>query len=354
MFKNALSTAHRMLKNSTGFRALCTGPPVALNGIGRIGKSVLRQSFDANVNIVAVNQPKADIKAVANALMYDTVYGTFNKKVKIYNDTLCIDGRHVKVFHEENVEKIKWKDVPIEYVIDSSGKCDENQKAMKHIQAGAKKVLTTTLSKDIPMFIKGRNFETYKKSVNVVSCGSSTGNCATLLVQILHKKFGVLNCMMSTTHPLSPNQHVHDGLGFKSGVGNIMSSSTGAAVAFSSTFPDLKDKVHADAARVPVLNVSLLKIFMNVKEKVTVDAIKADIVSKVQSELKDVLNYVDDSFVSSDFIGCQYSGVVDFHQIQVIDNLISIGVWYDNEMGYACRVLDLVKHMAEVDAKSTK
>ncbi|VVC37651.1 Glyceraldehyde 3-phosphate dehydrogenase, catalytic domain,NAD(P)-binding [Cinara cedri] len=354
MFKNTLLTVHKGLKHVVFSRTICNGPKVAINGIGRIGKSVLRESFKNNVNIVAVNQPSVDIKAVAKALMYDTVHGPFSKVVTIHDKNLCIDGRLVKVFHEATLEKIPWKTVPIDYVIDVTGKCNEEKDAMKHINAGAKKVLVTSLSKDIPIFVKGVNFESYKNTMKVVSCGSSTGNSAAPLMKVLHSKFGILNCMGTTTHPMRSFQHIHDGLGFKSAVANIGLDSTGAAITIGSSLPDLKCNIHIDASSVPVLNVSLLKLYMNFENQATVDAIKTEIANKAESELKDVLHYVDDKLVSSDFISCQYSGVVDFNQIQVIDNLISIGIWYDNEVGYACRMLDFVKHMAEIDAKKTK
>ncbi|VVC45944.1 Glyceraldehyde 3-phosphate dehydrogenase, catalytic domain,Glyceraldehyde/Erythrose phosphate [Cinara cedri] len=324
--------------------------PVAINGMGRIGKCLMRLAFSRGINIVAVNQPFATSEMIAHSLKYDTVHGKYTGSVCANDGYLCINGKCVRLYHEQNPEKIPWKDTSVKYVIDATGKFTVQEALSKHLTAGAKKVVLTAPSKDVPMFVKGVNFDTLKNTLNVVSNASCTTNCAAPLIHLMNKKFGVNNCLLTTTHAVTSTQQVHDGLNYRSAYGNIVPSATGAAKAVGLVIPELKGKVDGDSARVPTLDVSLLKLYMNVKNEVTVEAIKSEIKTQAAGSMKGVVTYIDDQkYVSSDFLGSHYSSIVDFKQIQVIDKFVTISAWYDNEMGYANRVLDLIKHVMQVD-----
>ncbi|XP_050439060.1 uncharacterized protein LOC126844722 [Adelges cooleyi] len=327
-------------------------PRVAINGFGRIGKCLLRLADTKDVNVVAVNQPFVDVKQVAHSLKYDTVHGAFDGLVEVKEDFIIINGKPIKIFHEKKPEDIKWKDASVDYVLEASGVFTTVEAAKKHIAGGAKKVVISAPSKDAPTFVKGVNFNEYKKCMEVVSNASCTTNCAAPVIKILHSAFGVENCLLTSIHSMTATQAVHDGLTKRSGPFNIISGTTGAAKAVTLVLPELKGKINGDAARVPTLDVSLAKLFVNVKETVCVDSIKEEIKKQAMACMKDVVYYHEDKCVSSDFIGTQFSSVVDFNQIITIDKFISIGAWYDNEVGYACRVLDLVKHMISEDSKS--
>ncbi|KAL4085353.1 hypothetical protein QTP88_027212 [Uroleucon formosanum] len=225
-------------------------------------------------------------------------------------------GKTVTVYTEKDPEKIKWKESQVEYVIDSTGKFTEVEAAKKHIAAGAKKVIISAPSKDAPMFVKGVNFDKYKKDMTVVSNASCTTNCAAPLM---------------------------------SGVGNIAHSTTGAAKAVGIVIPELKGKVTGDSIRVPVLDVSLLKLYIKVKKPVKLEELTC-----AKFWESDVISYIDDKCVSSDFIGSYCSAIVDFHQVSMMDDkFLTIGAWYDNESGYSKRLLDLYKHMVNVDKEKS-
>ncbi|KAL4085185.1 hypothetical protein QTP88_027044 [Uroleucon formosanum] len=325
--------------------------PFAINGFGRIGKCVLRTALYENLNVVAINEPGANIEAIARSLKYDTVHGMFPGNISVKGDGCCldIDGKTVTVYTEKDPEKIKWKESQVEYVIDSTGKFTEVEAAKKHIAAGAKKVIISAPSKDAPMFVKGVNFDKYKKDMTVVSNASCTTNCAAPLMHIINQKFGVEHCLLTTVHAVTSSQHVLDGVHHRSGVGNIAHSTTGAAKAVGIVIPELKGKVTGDSIRVPVLDVSLLKLYIKVKKPVKLEELTC-----AKFWESDVISYIDDKCVSSDFIGSYCSAIVDFHQVSMMDDkFLTIGAWYDNESGYSKRLLDLYKHMVNVDKEKS-
>ncbi|KAL5232788.1 hypothetical protein ACI65C_000198 [Semiaphis heraclei] len=213
--------------------------------------------------VVAINEPGANIEDISNSLKYDTVHGKFSKPVIIKDEnTLAIDGKRVKVFHEREPENIKWGELPVEYVIDSTGKFTEIEKAKRHMAAGVKKVIISAPSKDAPMFVKGVNFDKYTKDMTVVSNASCTTNCAAPLLNIINKHFGVEHCLLTTVHAMTSSQPVLDGVKQRSAAGNMVHSTTGAAKAVGIVIPELKGKVNGDSIRVPVLDVSLLKLYI--------------------------------------------------------------------------------------------
>ncbi|XP_001943699.2 glyceraldehyde-3-phosphate dehydrogenase-like [Acyrthosiphon pisum] len=327
----------------------CTGlPPMAINGFGRIGKCVLRMALHEDVNVVAINQPGAKIEDIARSLKFDTVHGTFAGNVSVKGDNcLDIDGKTVRLYNEKDPEKIKWKELQVEYVIDSTGKFTEVEPAKKHLAAGVKKVIISAPSKDAPMFVRGVNFDKYKKDMTVVSNASCTTNCAAPLINIINQKYGVEQCLLTTVHAVTSSQQVHDGVKASSAISNIAHSTTGAAKAVGIVIPELKGKVTGDSIRVPVLDVSLLKLYINVKKSVKLEELMCPKLWECE-----VISYINDKLASSAFIGSYCSAIVDFRQISVMGNkFMTIGAWYDNEMGYAKRLLDLYNHMVKVDNK---
>ncbi|KAL5232767.1 hypothetical protein ACI65C_000177 [Semiaphis heraclei] len=239
-------------------------PPFAINGFGRIGKCVLRLALDLDMNVVAINEPGANIEKIKHSLIYDTVHRNLFKHVIIKDEnTLDIDRKIVKVFHESEPENIKWGELPVDYVIESTGKFTEIEKAKRHMAAGVKKVIISAPSKDAPMFVMGVNFDKYTKDMTVVSNASGTTNCAAPLLNIINKHFGVEHCLLTTVHAMTSSQPVLDGVKQRSAAGNMVHSTTGAAKAVGIVIPELKGKVNGDSIRVPVLDVSLLKLYIS-------------------------------------------------------------------------------------------
>ncbi|XP_015369080.1 PREDICTED: glyceraldehyde-3-phosphate dehydrogenase-like [Diuraphis noxia] len=325
----------------------------AINGFGRIGKCVLRLAIQNDMNVVAINEPSVNISAIANSFKYDTVHGMFPGVVDIKGDSLDINGKIIRVYTEKNPEKIKWKELPVNYVIDSTGSFTEVSKAKKHIEAGVKKVIISAPSKDAPMLVKGVNFDQYRKTMSVVSNASCTTNCAAPLIHIINNTFGVEYCLLTTVHAMTSSQNVLDTVKQRSASGNIVHSTTGAAKAVGIVIPELKGKVTGDSVRVPTLDVSLLKLYLIVKNPVKLVAIKCAIWKDATQNNDTVISYIDDTekLVSTDFVGSQCSAIVDFSQVSVIgDKFVTIGAWYDNEMGYSSRLLDLYTHMVKMDS----
>ncbi|XP_050524317.1 uncharacterized protein LOC126895986 [Daktulosphaira vitifoliae] len=301
--------------------------------------------------ITAINEPFASIEEIARSLVYDSIHGPFDKSIKVKDNELILHGKSIRVFHECKPENIKWKDTDVNYILDASGQFSTVELAMKHITAGAKKVIITTPSRNAPIFVKGVNFFNYRKSMKIVSCASCTTNCAAPIIKIIHDKFCVHNCLLTSVHSMTTSQTIQDDTTkIRSGPGNFIPSTTGAGKAVGILIPELQGKIHGDAVRVPIMNVSLLKLFINVKKEMTLDDVKKEIMEQAKSKMKGIVHYNDDYCVSSDFIGCEHSAVVDMNYMNAINKLILINAWYDNEKGYAKRVLDLLSYMIEKDA----
>ncbi|XP_022183052.1 glyceraldehyde-3-phosphate dehydrogenase-like [Myzus persicae] len=280
------------------------------------------------------------------------MHGMFPGVVSVKGDCLNINGKIVHVYKEENPENIKWKELPVDYVIESTGRFTEVKAAKKHMATGVKKVIISAPSKDAPMFVKGVNFDKYKNKMTVVSNASCTTNCAAPLMHIINNQFGVEYCLLTTVHAMTSSQQILDGVNQRSAPGNIVHSTTGAAKAVGIVIPELKGKVTGDSIRVPTLDVSLLKLYIIVKNPATLENIKCAIWKNAATVENSVVSYIEDTenLVSSDFVGSQYSAIVDFNQVSVIgDKFVTIGAWYDNEMGYSSRLLDLYTHMVKMD-----
>ncbi len=324
---------------------------VAINGFGRIGRMVLRAGWnDKKINFVAIND-LTDTNTLAYLLKYDSVHGTFSEKVSSTKNSIKVGNKNIKVFSERNPESLPWRDLNIDVVIESTGIFRTYESAHKHIYAGAKKVLLSAPPKDdkIKMYVYGVNHKKIKKNEKIISNASCTTNCLAPVIKVLHEKFGVKRGLMTTVHAYTNDQKILD-LPHKdlrrarAAAENIIPTSTGAAKAISKVIPALNGKLHGIAIRVPVKDGSLVDLTVELKKKPTTEQINAEIKKASKTNLKGILEYVSHPIVSTDIIGNSHSSIFDAEFTCEIDkNFVKILSWYDNEWGYSCRMIDMVK-----------
>ncbi len=329
---------------------------VAINGFGRIGRFVLRQAMKRNdVEIVAVNDI-VPAPSLAYLFKYDSVHGQYKGSVKSEGDKLIIDGHSVQVCSETDPAKLPWKDLNIDYVVESTGRFTNAEDAGKHIKAGAKRVLISAPAKgDIPTFVMGVNEEKYNPATDtIISNASCTTNSLGPITKVLLNNFGIDEGLMTTIHALTATQPTVDGpskkdlRGGRGALGNIIPSSTGAAKAVALCLPEIKGKLTGMAFRVPIVDVSVVDLTVKLSKSTSYEEICNKMKEASETSMKGILQYCDEDVVSSDFIGSTYSAIFDSKAgIALNDRFYKIIAWYDNEMGYATRVVDLLAYMAE-------
>jgi glyceraldehyde 3-phosphate dehydrogenase len=331
---------------------------VGINGFGRIGRLAFRASVLRNdIDIVGIND-LIDVEYMAYMLKYDTIHGGFKGTVSVKDGHLVVNGNTIRVTAEKDPANLKWNEVGAEYVIESTGLFLTREKAEAHLKAGAKRVILSAPSKDdTPMFVPGVNHTTYKKEMDIISNASCTTNCLAPITKVLHDNFGIVEGLMTTVHSTTATQKTVDGpsakdwRGGRAASGNIIPSSTGAAKAVTKVIPELKGKLTGMAFRVPTLNVSVVDLTCRLEKATDYDAIKAAMKKASETTLKGILGYTEDEVVSSDFIGDARTSIFDAKAgIMLNANFVKIVAWYDNEWGYSCKVVELVRHMAKVDA----
>ncbi len=327
---------------------------VAINGFGRIGRLIFRIGFDAGLDIVAVNDV-VPTEVCAHLLKYDSVFGRYRRKVEAKSGVMFVDGKEVKVFSESDPEKLPWKDLGVDIVIEASGKFTERDKAEKHLKAGAGKVVITAPAKNPDVtIVLGANEDKYKSDYRIISNASCTTNCFAMLVKVLHERFKIAKGELTTIHSYTNDQRVLDAphkdlRRARSAATNIIPTSTGAAKAIYDIFPDLRGKLTALAIRVPTPNVSACDFTCLVERSISKEDVNLAFKEYSETKLKRYLVYTEDDIVSSDIIGEPASCVFDAKLTDVVDgNLVKVVGWYDNEYGYSCRVVDFVKYIAEV------
>jgi len=326
---------------------------VAINGLGRIGRPVLKLCLERGIDVVAVND-LADAKVLAYLLKYDSVYGNYDKKVEAGKDFLKINGKTIKVFAERDPEKLPWKSLGVDIVIESTGFFEEE--ADKHIKAGAKKVIISAPSKKCDVtVVLGVNEEKLKKEHKVISMGSCTTNCLAPVAKVLNDNFGIKKAFMTTVHAYTNDQKILDvpHEKFRRGRGaavNIIPTSSGATKSVAEVIPELKGKMDGLALRVPVACGSIVDFVVELDKEVTKDQINDALKKAAIGKMKGILQYTEDEIVSSDVIRNPSSSVVDGLSTQVINdvdgkkgNFVKILSWYDNEFGYSNRMVDLIK-----------
>jgi len=329
---------------------------IGINGFGRIGRIVLRAALAKGVNVVAINDPFIPLDYMVYMFKYDSTHGRFKGEVKHEDGLLVVDGHKIHVFTEKDPTQIPWGKCGAEYVVEATGVFTTIDKCNTHIQGGAKKVIITAPSADAPMFVVGVNEKTYKPSINILSNASCTTNCLAPLAKVINDQFGIVEGLMTTVHSYTATQKTVDGpsnkdwRGGRTAATNIIPSSTGAAKAVGKVIPELNGKLTGMAFRVPTSDVSVVDLTVRLAKPAKYDEIKAAVKRASENELKGILAYTEDEVVSSDFIGDHHSSIFDAKAgISLNDNFVKLVSWYDNEFGYSCRVVDLIKHIYSVD-----
>ncbi len=330
---------------------------IGINGFGRIGRLVLRAVTERdNVQVVAVNDPFVDLDYMVYMLKYDSVHGHFNGTVEAVDGKLVVNGKPIAVFGCKDPKEIPWGECGADYVADATGVFTTTDKAIAHIEGGAKKVVITAPSKDAKMFVMGVNHDEYTKDMQIVSNASCTTNCLAPLAKVINDNFGIIEGLMSTIHSTTATQLTVDGSskkdwrGGRAASANIIPSSTGAAKAVGEVIPALKGKLTGMSFRVPTINVSVVDLTVRLARPTTYEEIKEAIKKAVAGDMKGIMDYTEDAVVSSDFNGEYCTSVFDASAgIALNDTFVKLVAWYDNEWGYSNKVIDLIVHMAEVD-----
>ena len=330
---------------------------VGINGFGRIGRFVFRAAQKrSDIEIVGIND-LLDAEYMAYMLKYDTMHGRFDGTVEVKDGNLVVNGKTIRVTAERNPADLKWSEIGAEYVVESTGLFLSKDKAQGHIDAGAKYVVMSAPSKDdTPMFVCGVNTDKYVKGTQFVSNASCTTNCLAPLAKVLHDNFGITDGLMTTVHATTATQKTVDGpsvkdwRGGRAAAGNIIPSSTGAAKAVGKVIPELNGKLTGMSFRVPTLDVSVVDLTVNLAKPANYAEICEAIKKASEGELKGILGYTDEDVVSSDFLGDTRTSIFDAKAgIALTDKFVKLVSWYDNEIGYSNKVLDLVAHMAKVN-----
>ena len=333
---------------------------VGINGFGRIGRLVFRASVtNPAIDVVGINDPFIDLDYMVYMLKYDTVHGNFQGEVSVKGDKLVVNGKEIAVYACMNPSEIPWKDCGAEYIVESTGVFKTIEKASAHFVGGAKKVVVSAPSADAPMFVMGVNQDSYTKDMKVVSNASCTTNCLAPLAKVINDNFGIVEGLMTTVHSITATQKTVDGpskkdwRGGRAAAHNIIPSTTGAAKAVGKVIPSLNGKLTGMSLRVPTPDVSVVDLTVRLEKAAPYDKIKA--VMKAASEApewKGIIGYTEDMVVSSDFYDDARTSIFDAEAgIGLNDHFVKLVAWYDNEWGYSNKVLDLISHMAEVDAK---
>ena len=330
---------------------------VAINGFGRIGRMVFRASLNhPEIEVVAINDRCAP-DYMAYTLKYDTMHGRFNAEVGYTEHALIVNGKEIPAPTQPDPAHLPWGELGVEYVIECTGKFLTQELAQSHIDAGAKKVIMTAPSKDnTPMFVCGVNLDMYNKDMTFVSNASCTTNCLAPLAKVLHDNWGITDGLMTTVHSTTATQRTVDGhslkdwRGGRAASGNIIPSSTGAAKAVGKVIPSLNGKLTGMAMRVPTLDVSVVDLTVNLAKPAKYEEICAAMKAASEGELKGIMSYTDEPLVSSDFLGDPHTCIFDAKAgIALTDTFVKVVAWYDNEVGYSHKILQLVEHMYKVD-----
>ncbi|MBQ8908951.1 MAG: type I glyceraldehyde-3-phosphate dehydrogenase [Clostridia bacterium] len=326
---------------------------IGINGFGRIGRLVLRcAAMRDDVDVVAINDPFMDLEYSSYLLTYDTVHGKFNGECSVKKDKLVVNGKSIAFYAEREPNMIPWAKHKVDVVIESTGKFTKYEDAVKHIEAGAKKVIVSAPGKNMPMFVMGVNEQEYKKDMNVISNASCTTNCLAPLAKVIHQNFGIVEGLMTTVHSTTATQLTVDGAskkdwrGGRAASANIIPSSTGAAKAVGEVIPELKGKLTGMSFRVPTINVSVVDLTVRLAKETTYEEIVKVIKKACDGQLKGIMGWTDKPLVSSDFIGDSRTSIFDVNAgIMISPTFVKLVAWYDNEWGYSNKTVDLARHI---------
>ena len=330
---------------------------IGINGFGRIGRMVFRACLEhPEIDVVGIND-LCPADYLAYMLKYDTMHGRCKADIESRENALVVNGQVIPVFSERDPANLKWGKLGAEYIVESTGLFLTKEKAAGHIAAGAKKVVMSAPSKDdTPMFVMGVNHKNYTSDMQFVSNASCTTNCLAPIAKVLHENFGIKDGLMTTIHSVTATQETVDGpslkdwRGGRAATANIIPSSTGAARAVGKVIPELNGKLTGMSMRVPTLDVSVVDLTVSLATKTTYEEICKAIKEASEGELKGILGYTDEAVVSSDFLGDSRTSIFDATAgIALTDTFVKVVSWYDNEIGYSNKVLELIEHMYEVD-----
>ena len=329
---------------------------VAINGFGRIGRLVFRELFEKKeFQIVAIND-LMDTKTLAHLLKRDSVHGTYEHKVVAGENCIIVNGISIKVLSEKTPENLPWNDLNVDFVVESTGIFRTQEGASKHLQAGARKVLISAPAKgDVDAtIVLGVNHKTLKKEDKIISNASCTTNCLAPVMKVITDNFDVDSAFMTTIHSYTMDQRLldypHKDLRrARAAAVNIVPTTTGAATATGKVIPVLKGKIDGMAVRVPTPNASLVDVSIIVERETTKEEINNLMKNASETYLKDILEYSEEPLVSTDIIGNPASSIFDSQVTLVNGRFIKILSWYDNEWGYSCRIVDIIKYISEME-----
>ncbi len=325
---------------------------IGINGFGRIGRLAFRAAMKhPKIEVVAIND-LLDTDYLAYLLKYDSVHGKFDGEVSIDGNALVVNGKKIRVTKERDPENINWGAVGVEFVVESTGFFTDKALAEKHLKAGAKKVIISAPSKDAPMFVKGVNHTELTKDLKVFSNASCTTNCLAPVTKVLHDNFGIVEGLMTTIHAATSTQKVIDAPSKnwrrgRAAINNIIPTSTGAAKAVGKVIPDLNGKLTGMAFRVPTADVSVVDLTVRLAKPTTYEAIVEAMKKAADGPMKGVLQVVEDEVVSQDFVSETHTSSLDVKAgISLSDTFFKIISWYDNEYGYATKVIEMIEYAA--------
>lgn len=328
---------------------------IGINGFGRIGRIAFRIAMQNNkVEVVAVND-LLDVDQLAYLLKYDSVHGKFNGTVETKDGHLVVNGKTIRVTAEKNPEDLKWNEVGAEVIIDCTGIFVTKDTAAAHLKAGAKKVVISAPSKDAPMFVMGVNHNDVKPEDTIVSNASCTTNCLAPMAKLIHDNLGIVEGLMTTIHANTASQFTVDSPSKKnyrlgrSGLSNIIPTTTGAAIAVTKVIPELKGKLTGMAFRVPTTDVSVVDLTVRTEKPATYEEVQQLFKIAAAGAYRGIIDYVEDAVVSQDFVSntntCNFDAGAG---MALNDNFFKLVAWYDNEYGYSAKLIDLAAHVASI------
>jgi len=331
---------------------------IGINGFGRIGRLVARVAFlhHEDVEVVAINDPFIDLKYMEYMFRYDSTHGQFSGTVSVTEDKLVVNNREVSVYSCMNPAEIPWGKHEVDFVVESTGVFTTLEKAEAHIRGGARNVVISAPSADAPMFVMGVNEEKYNPEMKIISNASCTTNCLAPLAKVINDHFGIVEGLMTTVHATTATQKTVDGPSqkkWRDGRGanqNIIPASTGAAKAVGKVIPAVNGKLTGMAFRVPTPDVSVVDLTVNLEKPAKYDDIVAACKAAAEGDMKGVLSWTDEEVVSTDFVTCPFSSILDVSAgIALSDTFVKIVSWYDNEWGYSNRLVELALYMKSKD-----
>lgn len=328
---------------------------IGINGLGRIGRNILRLSLtEEDVEVVLVNDI-TDVDMLAHLLKYDSVHGKLPLDVHVEDDRLVIDGRVIHVSTSEDPGEIPWGDHQVDLVIESTGRFNTSEDAQKHLAGGAKRVILSAPGGDVDAIVMGVNEDIYDPGVHtIISNASCTTNCIAPLAKVLDESFGIERGLMTTIHSYTNDQRLldqphKDYRRARAAAENMIPTSTGAAKMVGKIIPALDGKLNGMAVRVPTPDGSLVDLVVDVRQKVTTDEVNTVLREQAEGSLASIIDYTDEPIVSRDIIGNTHSTIIDGLSTMVIDEtMIKVIAWYDNEIGYSARCLDLARYMKKI------